>query len=97
MIVASTAEGVVYTNLFTGVHSNYPKGSIVNAGLDSDRLPESDRTKMDFTGGSAKAKVWRDIWGAGQGVGQIDERLPAAAIVDRLAAEYQQARQRLGS
>ena len=97
MIVNSSAEDIVYTSLFTGVHGNYLKGSIVAAGLDPDRLPEGDKTKMDFGTGSAKAKAWRDIWGAGQGVGQIDERLPAAAIVDRLAAEYQQARQRLGS
>ena len=97
MIVNSSAEDIVYTNLFTGVHGNYLKGSIVAAGLDPDRLPEGDKTKMDFGTGSAKAKAWRDIWGAGQGVGQVEETLPAAAIVDRLEAEYQQARQRLGS
>ena len=97
MIVNSSAEDIVYTSLFTGVHGNYLKGSIVAAGLDPDRLPEGDKTKMDFGTGSAKAKAWRDIWGAGQGVGQVEETLPAAAIVDRLAAEYQQARQRLGS
>ena len=66
MIVDSRAEDIVYTNLFPGVHGNYLKGSIVNAGLDPESLPESDKTKMDFGSGSAKAKAWRDIWGAGQ-------------------------------
>ena len=97
MIVNSSAEDIVYTSLFTGVHGNYLKGSIVAAGLDPDRLPEGDKTKMDFGTGSAKAKAWRDIWGAGQGVGQVEETLPAAAIVDRLEAEYRQARLRLGN
>jgi len=92
MIEQSSAEDIVYTNLFTGVHGNYLKGSIVNAGLDPDNLPESDKTKMDFGGG---AKAWRDIWGAGQGVGQIEQTLPAAAIVERLEAEYAQARTRV--
>jgi nitronate monooxygenase len=93
MIEQSTAEDIVYTNLFTGVHGNYLKGSIVAAGLDPDNLPQSDKTKMDFGSGSAKA--WRDIWGAGQGVGQIDATLPAAAIVEQLAGEYESARTRL--
>jgi len=95
MIEQSTAEDIVYTNLFTGVHGNYLKGSIVAAGLDPDDLPQSDKTKMDFGGGSAKAKAWRDIWGAGQGVGQIDATRPTADIVARLAAEYAQARARV--
>ena len=95
MIVASTAEDIVYTNLFTGVHGNYLKGSIINAGLDPDKLPESDKTTMDFGTGSAKAKAWRDIWGAGQGVGQIEQTLPAAAIVERLVTEYFAAIRRL--
>jgi nitronate monooxygenase len=93
LIEQSTAEDIVYTNLFTGVHGNYLKGSIVAAGLDPDNLPQSDKTKMDFGSGSAKA--WRDIWGAGQGVGQIDATLPAAAIVEQLAGEYESARTRL--
>jgi nitronate monooxygenase len=93
MIEQSSAEDIVYTNLFTGVHGNYLKGSIVAAGLDPDNLPASDKTKMDFGSGSAKA--WRDIWGAGQGVGQIDATLPAAQIVEQLEAEFLAARQRL--
>ena len=92
MIIDSRAEDIVYTNLFTGVHGNYLKGSIVNAGLDPENLPESDKTKMDFGSGSAKAKAWRDIWGAGQGVGQVEAAPPAAKIVERLAAEYSTSR-----
>ena len=94
MIVESRGEDIVYSNLFTGVHGNYLRGSIVNAGLDPDALPESDKNAMNF--GSGRTKAWRDIWGAGQGVGQIDEVLPAAQIVDRLEREYREARQRVG-
>ena len=89
MIIDSRAEDVIYTNLFTGVHGNYLKGSIVNAGLDPENLPESDKTKMDFGSGSAKAKAWRDIWGAGQGVGQVEAAPAACQVVARLCAEYE--------
>jgi nitronate monooxygenase len=92
-IVESTAADVVYTNLFTGVHGNYLKKSIVNAGLDPDALPESDKSKMSFGSGSAKA--WRDIWGAGQGVGLMDDVPTVAEMVARLTAEYNAARTRL--
>ena len=92
-IVESTAADVVYTNLFTGVHGNYLKKSIVNAGLDPDALPESDKSKMSFGSGSAKA--WRDIWGAGQGVGLMDDVPTVAEMVARLKAEYDAARVRL--
>jgi nitronate monooxygenase len=92
MIIASSASDIVYTSLFTGVHGNYLKGSIVNAGLDPDNLPESDKTKMDFGSGSAKAKAWRDIWGAGQGVGQVEAAPAVAGIVERLEQEYLAAR-----
>jgi len=92
MIIDSRAEDIVYTNLFTGVHGNYLKGSIVAAGMDPDNLPESDKSKMDFGGGSAKAKAWRDIWGAGQGVGQVSAAPPAAEIVDQFEREYLGAR-----
>jgi nitronate monooxygenase len=94
MIVASRGEDIVYSNLFTGVHGNYLRGSIVNAGLDPDALPESDKNAMNF--GSGRSKAWRDIWGAGQGVGQIDDVRPAAEIVERLQREYLAARARLG-
>jgi nitronate monooxygenase len=94
-IVESNAADVVYTNLFTGVHGNYLKKSIVNAGLDPDALPESDKSKMSFGDGSSKAKAWRDIWGAGQGVGLMDDVPTVAEMVARLAREYDAARARL--
>ena len=92
-IVESTAADVVLTNLFTGVHGNYLKKSIVNAGLDPEALPASDKSKMSFGSGSAKA--WRDIWGAGQGVGLMDDVPTVAEMVARLTAEYDAARARL--
>lgn len=92
-IVESSAADVVYTNLFTGVHGNYLKKSIVAAGLDPDNLPESDKSKMSFGSGSAKA--WRDIWGAGQGVGLMDDVPTVAEMVERLKKEYAAARARL--
>lgn len=93
MIVDSTASDIVYTNLFTGVHGNYLRGSIEAAGLDPDDLPESDPSKMNFgSGGSEKSKAWRDIWGSGQGIGTIDESLPAGELVARLADEYESAK-----
>jgi nitronate monooxygenase len=92
-IVDSSAADVVYTNLFTGVHGNYLKKSIVAAGLDPDNLPVSDKTKMSFGSGSAKA--WRDIWGAGQGVGMMQDVPTVAEMVQRLTQQYQAARERL--
>ncbi|MEC9243305.1 MAG: nitronate monooxygenase family protein, partial [Pseudomonadota bacterium] len=93
MIVSSRAADIVYSNLFTGVHGNYLKGSIVKAGMDPDNLPEADPSKMNFA--SADAKAWRDIWGSGQGVGAVGEITGAEALVDRLADEYAAARKRL--
>lgn len=93
MIVDSSAGDIVYSNLFTGVHGNYLKGSIVAAGLDPDALPESDPSKMNF--GSSSSKAWRDIWGAGQGVGAVKQVLPTKDVVARLTREYQAARERL--
>jgi nitronate monooxygenase len=84
MIIDSRAEDIVYTSLFTGVHGNYLKGSIVNAGLDPDNLPEGDKAKMDFS----KAKAWKDIWGAGQGVGQVAGAPNVALLVKELEKEY---------
>jgi nitronate monooxygenase len=92
-ILESSAADIVYTNLFTGVHGNYLRSSIVKAGLDPDALPQSDKSKMSFGAGSAKA--WRDIWGAGQGVGLIDDVPTVAQLVERLRAEYLAARRRL--
>lgn len=94
MIVDSNASDIVYSNLFTGVHGNYLRQSIVNSGLDPEALPESDPSKMNFGSGSAKA--WKDIWGAGQGVGAIKRVVPAADLVRRFAEEYALARRRLG-
>ena len=95
-ILESSAADIVYTNLFTGVHGNYLKKSIVAAGLDPDNLPVADKTAMNFgSGSSSKAKAWRDIWGAGQGVGLMDEVLSVADMVAQLAAEYDAARARL--
>lgn len=88
-VVDGRAEDIVYTNLFTGVHGNYLKRSIQNAGLDPDNLPESDPSKMSF--GSGTTKAWRDIWGCGQGIGAVDAVVGAADLVERLAREYREA------
>ena len=93
-IVDSRASDIVYSNLFTGVHGNYLRGSIAASGLDPDNLPQGDLKTMDFGGGAA-AKAWRDIWGSGQGIGAIDKVQPAADYVARLAAEYRQAKAKL--
>ncbi len=93
MICASSSDDIVYSNLFTGVHGNYLKGSVRAAGLDPDALPESDASKMDF-GGDAK-KAWKDIWGCGQGIGAVKEIVSARVLVERLAVEYATAKARL--
>jgi len=95
MIVDSTAADVVYTPFFSGVHGNYLKKSVAAAGLDPDNLPVVDKASMNF-GSNRPAKAWKDIWGAGQGVGNIREVLPARELVRRLQAEYQAARARVG-
>ncbi len=95
-IVEGSAEGIVYTNLFTGVHGNYLRSSIEAAGMDPDDLPVSDPSKMNFgSGGSSKSKAWKDIWGSGQGIGAIKAVESVADYVDRLEAEYREARERL--
>jgi nitronate monooxygenase len=95
-LVESSAEDIVYTNLFTGVHGNYLRSSIVAAGLDPDSLPVADKSKMNFgSGGNQKAKAWRDIWGSGQGVADIHDVPTVSALVDRLEAEYRAACQRM--
>ena len=92
-IVDSSAEGIVYTNLFTGVHGNYLRSSIEAAGLDPDNLPESDPSKMNFgSGGNSKAKAWKDIWGSGQGIGAVKSVGSVADMVDRLEREYKEAK-----
>ena len=97
-IVESGAADIVYTDLFTGVHGNYLRSSITNAGLDPDNLGGIDPTAMKFgSEGSAKAKAWRDIWGSGQGIGTVDRVRPAAELVDLLADQYAAAKARLCS
>ncbi len=93
-IVEGNAADIVYTNLFTGVHGNYLRGSIVRAGLDPDNLPVSDPSKMNF-GGGAPAKAWKDIWGCGQGIGSVRDVVGAGDLVARLADEYAEARRAL--
>src|SRR5215470_1191773 len=95
MIVDSAAGDIIYSNLFTGVLGNYLKGSIRASGLDPDNLPESDPSKMNFSGGSSKAKAWKEIWGAGQGVGAVHEVAPTAELIARLKREYDEAKRRL--
>ncbi|HKX94967.1 MAG TPA: nitronate monooxygenase family protein [Methylibium sp.] len=96
-IVDGTSDDIVYSSLFTGVHGNYLKPSIRNAGLDPDHLPEGDPSKMDFGGGESAKKAWKDIWGCGQGIAAVREVLPAGRLVERLAAEYRGARERLAA
>jgi len=95
-IVAGSSDDIVYSSLFTGVHGNYLKPSIIAAGLDPDNLPEADPSTMSFGGGEgSKKKAWKDIWGSGQGIGAVKQILPTRELVGRLEREYVEARQRL--
>jgi nitronate monooxygenase len=88
-IVEAGAADIIYSDLFTGVHGNYLRASIVNAGLDPDNLAKGDIDTMKFgSEGSSRAKAWRDIWGSGQGIGVIDRVGPAADYIDLLAEQY---------
>ena len=91
-IVTGTSDDIVYSNLFTGVHGNYLKPSILAAGLDPDNLPESDPTRMSFGSGR---KAWKEIWGSGQGIGAVDAVTDAATLIARLRREYLDAKARL--
>jgi len=95
MIVECGAEDIVYSSLFTGIHGNYLKPSIRNAGMDPDALASADPSSMDFSKGSSKAKAWKEIWGSGQGIGAVKERTPVEGLVARIEAEYHAARQRI--
>lgn len=98
MITDCSAEDIVYSNLFTGVHGNYLKPSIEAAGMDPNALPESDPSKMNFgSGGNQKTKAWKDIWGCGQGIGAVKEIQPAADYIAKLAKEYKDALARLNA
>jgi nitronate monooxygenase len=95
MITTSSAEDIIYSNLFTGVHGNYLKPSIVAAGMDPENLPTSDPSKMNFgtdaSGERAKPKAWKEIWGSGQGVGSVGTIMPAAELIGRFKKEYDEA------
>jgi nitronate monooxygenase len=97
MITKSNSDDIVYSNFYTGIHGNYLKGSIRNAGMDPDHLPVSDPSKMNFSTGEGAnaAKAWKDIWGCGQGIGAITDVVSTAEFVARLKREYAQARERL--
>jgi nitronate monooxygenase len=96
MITESAAEDIVYSNLFTGIHGNYLRPSIVAAGLDPDNLPQSDPSKMNFgSGGNTDKKAWKDIWGCGQGIGAVKGVVPAGKLIARFEREYHSARKQL--
>ncbi len=95
-IVDCGADDIVYSNLFTGIHGNYLKPSIISAGMDPDNLPESDPSKMNFgSGGNTDSKAWKDIWGCGQGIGAVSSVLSTADFVAGLVDEYNSAFDRL--
>ena len=97
-IVDGRAQDIVYSNLFTGVHGNYLRPSIINAGMDPDNLPQSDPSAMNFgSGGNTEAKAWKDIWGSGQGIGAVTAVDSVAERVDKLEAEYNLARAELAA
>ena len=95
MIVDSRADDIVYTPYFSGVNGNYLKPSVRAAGMDPEKLPEADKTKMNFGSEREKPKAWKQIWSAGQGVGNIDDSPSTRAVVQRLTREYEEARRRL--
>ena len=98
MLEESAAADIVYSSLFTGVHGNYLKPSISNAGMDPDNLPSADKSSMNFgSGGNTKSKAWKDIWGSGQGIGRIYDSPPVSELVDRIKAEYEQAKEGLNN
>ena len=94
-IVAGNSDDVVYSSLFTGVHGNYLKSSIIAAGLDPDNLPDGDPSKMSFGGGEGSKKAWKDIWGCGQGIGAVKQVVPVRELVARIKREYEATRARL--
>jgi nitronate monooxygenase len=95
-VVDGNSDDIVYSSLFTGVHGNYLKPSIIAAGMDPDNLPEGDVKTMNFAAGEgSKAKAWKEIWGCGQGIGAVTKVVSTAELVNRLAGEYEAARKRL--
>jgi nitronate monooxygenase len=96
MLVDSRAEDIVYTSLFSGIHGNYLRGSVVRAGMDPDKLPEADKTTMNFgSGGNTAVKAWKDIWSAGQSVSGIHSVDSVRALIDTMVGEYDAVRVRL--
>jgi nitronate monooxygenase len=95
MITECTSDDIVYSSLFTGVHGNYLKPSIRNAGLDPDHLPEGDISTMQFGSAGGPKKAWKDIWGCGQGIGAVKAVVPVAEMVARLRREFDAARRRV--
>ena len=92
MLIESAADDIIYSSLFTGVHGNYLKGSVENAGLDPNNLPEADKSSMNFgSGGNTDAKAWKDIWGSGQGIGSIKNSPTVKILVDQLTSEFKDA------
>ena len=92
MLIESVADDIIYSSLFTGVHGNYLKGSVENAGLDPKNLPEADKSSMNFgSGGNTDAKAWKDIWGSGQGIGSIKDSPSVQTLVNQLTTEYKEA------
>ena len=92
MLIDSVADDIVYSSLFTGVHGNYLKGSVENAGLDPNDLPEADKSSMNFgSGGNTDAIDWKDIWVSGQGIGSIKDSPSVQTLVDQLTSEFKEA------
>ncbi len=90
MLVDSAASDIMYSSLFTGIHGNYLKPSIVRAGLDPKNLPDGDKSDMNFEKLSGGSKAWKDIWGAGQGLGAIENVQDTADLVQEMRSEFNQ-------
>ena len=96
MLIESAADDIVYSSLFTGVHGNYLKGSIENAGFDPQNLPDADKSTMNFgSGGNTESKAWKDIWGSGQGIGAVKARETAGEYIATLVKQYNAAKARI--
>tara|TARA_Y100001935_G_C17309600_1_gene514860 strand:+ start:368 stop:1342 length:975 start_codon:yes stop_codon:yes gene_type:complete len=92
MLIESSAKDIVYTNYFSGVHGNYLSPSVEKAGMDPSNLPEADKTKMNFnSGGNASAKVWKDIYGSGQGINAIKKTISVDELVSKISIEFREA------
>ena len=88
MIIDSDADDIVYSSLFTGIHGSYLKGSIIKSGIDPENLELGDKNTMNFDSSESKAKAWKDIWGAGQGVGSMKDIPNVSDLVDEIEHDY---------